>query len=270
MKKLLLILFVVFAWLCMVGIGIFAFVMILGSDSDSVEQAISQDVSLEQPSSQNESPSTSTQDTEKPPTDNSESFTTDIEKFRVYTDVFGDLCYEGIVRVNNTGNKALYLGSARFDIEDESEHLISSDNFVSACPEIVSQGETGYYYTSGELPNESENGYVLVPDMKITASYEEPVNYEAFDVSVATDDPDHATIIGRVKNDTSEDCDVLYVRAILYGENGEVLDISGTNVLDLTAGGKVSFEITFYGTKDYTTSDIADYKIVAQKPSYQF
>lgn len=184
--------------------------------------------------------------------------------------------YRFIQPITNTGNVPLYLKNCTLDIEDENGHLLSTESFISNCPDVISPGETGYFYnglvslsTNDAVKNASS--IVAVPKLEIVESDEEPIVYRISDTSF-TQDNFSPSVVGRITNNTREDDSLVYVEAIFYGKNGNVIYITGTNIMNLLAGQTQSFKISILPTSDENVSyeNIANYKVIARKAHYQF
>ena len=97
------------------------------------------------------------------------------------------------------------------------------------------------------------------------------MDYETNDVSIREDDMWKCKIIGRLTNTTDEKIGIIYVNAIYYDADGNVLGISGTNLTDIEAGATESFEIIGqFFRDDVSFSDIADYKVIPRAWYLQF
>lgn len=196
--------------------------------------------------------------------------------FYTYGDESGDVFYQFMQEITNSGDGPLYLKSCQIDIVDSGGHLIETEDFLSSCPDVIRPGEKGYFYNSiGSLMlNESvrnADSINVVPHIDVVESDENPVEYEVSDTSLTKDTIGFPCVMGRVTNNTGEDDSLLYVNVIFYNKNGEVIFISGVNVIDLHAGETKSFECSTIGIPDNITyEDIANYEVIARKMHYQF
>lgn len=184
--------------------------------------------------------------------------------------------YRFIQPITNTGNVPLYLKGCTLDIEDKNGHLLSSESFISNCPDVIAPGETGYFYNGlGSLSTndavKNASSIVAVPKLEIVESDEEPITYRIFDTSF-TQGNFSPSVVGRITNNTREDDSLVYVQVIFYGENGNVIYITGTNIMNLLAGQTQSFEILILPTPDENIlyENIANYEVIARKAHYQF
>lgn len=195
--------------------------------------------------------------------------------FYTFINSIGDMEYCFIQEIKNTGDCPLYLKGCDLDIEDESGHLIATENFISSCPDIILPGEIGYFYNSlgATILNESARtaeSLKAAPSLDIVESYEQPIEYEISDISITKGTFDYPTITGRVTNNTEEDDSLVYINVIFYDKNENVITIAGVNVQDLTSGSTKGFECTALTSGSISYEDIGNYKVIARKTHYQF
>lgn len=184
--------------------------------------------------------------------------------------------YRFIQPITNTGNVPLYLKKCTLDIEDENGHLLLTESFISNCPDVISPGETGYFYNGlGSLSTndavKNADSIVAIPKLEIVESDEEPIVYRISDTSL-TQGNFSPSVVGRITNNTKEDDSLVYVQVIFYGANGNVIHITGTNIMNLLAGQTQSFEVSILSTSDENVSyeNIANYEVIARKVHYQW
>lgn len=172
--------------------------------------------------------------------------------------------------ITNTGNVPLYLKSCSLNFEDKDGNLLDIERFISSCPDVINPGETGYFYSSSgsiETSGYSE-AVTAIPDIEIIESKSDAVEYLVSDTLLQDDG---VTVIGKVTNNTSEDDTLLYIEAIYYNSSGDIIGITGTNILGLTSGSTKSFKCSAAGTAGIIEKKekVANYKVVARKASYQ-
>lgn len=195
------------------------------------------------------------------------------EYFHDYVDSIGIHKAAAFVEIENTGSVPLYLHDGKFDIEDDNGHLLTTEDMVSTCPDALLPGEVGYFYDDYiDLDSvDSSNGLNLVPGYKVDEANHEIVDYEVSDLDIREDNMWNCMISGRLTNTTDEEIGLIYVNAIYYDADGNVLGISGTNLTDIEAGATESFEITGqFFSDDVSFSDIADYKVIPRAWYLQF
>lgn len=196
--------------------------------------------------------------------------------FYTYGDNTGDVHYWFMQEITNNGGTPLYLKDCPIDIVDNNGHLIDTEDFILSCPDVIYPGEKGYFYNGiGSLTlNESvrsAGSLNVIPHIDVVESDENPAEYEVSDTSLTKDTLGLPSVIGRVTNRTGEDDSLLYLNVIFYNRNGDVVFISGVNVMDLYAGTTKSFECSAMGIPDDVNyEDIANYKVIARKSHFQF
>lgn len=210
--------------------------------------------------------------------ESSEPYEANLVRFDYYTNSIGSFEYHGIVAVKNTSDHDLYLdaASSSFDIEDASGHLITTEKFISACPDVISPGETGYLYNgvggdSTDMSVDASQALSLVPNVKVEDSRVANVRYPVTDTALTTGSDGTMHVTGRVENNTSEDDNLMYIQAELFDADGNILAITGTTLTDLTAGSKQGFDIScLFISYAVKPGQVASYQVVANKKAYQF
>lgn len=242
----------------------------LGGDKD--EKPSKGDTSQQLPSGPSDSDKA-----EKPSKAESESWEVTYQNSVIYKNSLNDIDCYAIVEVENTGNVDLYLKDASFDFEDESGKLLATySTMISADPDIIAPGEKGYFYCNmatlkGDITEDTE--YVFNPSLKLEKSKNSIVRYDISDLSISKGDfLSPFSIIGRIENNTDEDAGLVWIVCILYRDDGTPIAACGTNVTDLEAGQKTSFDLSAVHLMNLNIdlSDIADYKVYACKTQYQF
>ena len=180
--------------------------------------------------------------------------------------------YFGIVEITNTGSTNLKLSDGSFSFEDNNGHLLQVDNMVSSVPDIIAPGEKGYFYTGYGTGPETvdsgvsiDNGFNLVPDLKIQETEKTFIDYEITDTSLKSDDFGGVSVAGRLRNPTEKDCSHLYIEMLLFDKDDRILYISGTNLSDIPAGSQVNFDFsTLYTSSMFSIDDVESYIVVAR------
>lgn len=195
------------------------------------------------------------------------------EYFNDYVNSIGMHIGSAFVEIENTGTAPLYLHGGKFDLEDETGHLLKTQDLVSTCPDVILSGETGYFYTTYiDLDDiDTSNGLKFAPHYEVEEAKYEITDYEAGDLDIREDSAWKCKVTGRLSNTSDEKISLIYVNAIYYDADGNVLGISGTNLTDIEAGDTESFEITGQFFRDGVSfSDIADYKVIPRAVYMQF
>ncbi len=255
MKKCLLVVLLCF---------VFLFIAIGSGDDDSTHDSVKID-------------SDGNTDTSGKKNDNSQSevkYEITNTGFNYYTNSIGGLQYFGYVEIKNTGNCDIYLEDCKFDLEDNSGHLLQTDSLVSSCPAVISPGEKGYFFNMlGSSTIDSgvslDNGVKLVPQMKLTKAKGKPNTYPVSDISVRAGDYGDIKVTGRIDNTSGKDIDYLYVDVFFYNSEGKLIAITGTSITNIGAGMKGSFEAAMY-PNNYKFEDITETKIIAEESYLQF
>ena len=193
--------------------------------------------------------------------------------FDYFTDSIGEIEYMSYVEITNTGSGNIYLEDATFDIEDDNEHLLQSNDYVYTCPDIIAPGEAGYFYYFSYIEDgvDTSNGLNLVPQITVTEASGEITDYEVSDTSMRQNDWDYMTITGRITNNTDEDLEYEPVYVIYYRSDGSIANIDFTYCDDIPAGQTESFEInSFFTGSNVSLDDITDYKVFARADYYQW
>ncbi len=178
-----------------------------------------------------------------------------------------------IVEVTNTGDTPIYLSDCVLDYEDNNGHLLHTYDFLSVVPDIVQPNEKGYFYTNGSSAFDDdvsfENGCNLVPKVTITKAKGELKRHEVSDTSLYNS---YGTVgcKGRITNETDEEISNIYVQVVYYDKDGRVLGISGTNVSNIKATDRTSFDLSGILMNEFSVEDVADYVVYADEYYYQY
>lgn len=183
----------------------------------------------------------------------------------VYTDSIDINHIRVIGIVENTGTTDLYLDTATADIEDENGEIIDSRDLVSVYPNVIAPGEKAYYYEDGLF--EADPGeYKAVLNFDYDKAVDPIVRYDVSEDKIK-EDYDSSDIIGRAVNNTEEDAEFVYVAAVAFDKDGNVLGV-GFDIIDTLKAGKE------HGFKAYmdgiAKEDIDHYEIFVYKDAIQF
>ncbi len=185
--------------------------------------------------------------------------------------------YVGIIEITNTGSTYIYLKECTFDFEDNDGHLLQTDKMISKSPDVIAPGEKGYFFNDGLIDDgvSLENGINLVPNFSLeiaTKGAEAIIEYEVSDLDLRDGDYGGVKVTGRVTNNTTEETNHINatVTAIFFDSEGKILDIGYTYLDPISAGGKVSFELsTMLGNSEMSAEDVANYVVIARH-TYDF
>ncbi|MGX8774919.1 MAG: FxLYD domain-containing protein [Bacillota bacterium] len=186
-----------------------------------------------------------------------------------YEDSIGSKWVQVIVPVTNTGETDLYLDYGKIDLEDESGALVKTLDLVNPFPEILKPGETACYYEEEALDYEAGKSLTVVPHLEISDSTVEGIRFDVSETSIS--DQEYiggVQVMGRMENNTEEDADMVYVAAILYDADGNILGVPYTiSDTTLKAGEKMGFELTTLFAPESLTKDAVDHFEVFAYPS---
>lgn len=175
-----------------------------------------------------------------------------------------------IVPIINDGKADLYLSSSSIDLETSDGKLIQTLKYVSVYPEVIKPGETGYYFQETTYDgNETKNiKAILHPD--VDKAKVECVRLKTSDLQLKDDKYTGLKVIGRVENDTDDEQSLVYVAAILYDKNKNVIGIKYTIISDdIGVGEKIGFEAISL-TSDIKSSNVASFEVIAYPNQFQF
>ncbi|SCW48587.1 hypothetical protein SAMN02910456_01345 [Ruminococcaceae bacterium YRB3002] len=193
--------------------------------------------------------------------------------FTHYTNSINREEYCGIIEITNTGSSYIYLGSCTFDLEDDSGHLLQADSMVTGSPDVLAPGEKGYFFNNGYIDEgvSLDNGVNLVPTFTIEIAKKGKdaiVDYPVSDLDIRDNDYGMGIkVTGRVTNNTDEEISLTdaMIIAVFFDADGEILDVGYTYPSSIGAGATSSFEIsTIFGNENVSTSNVADYTVIAR------
>ncbi len=104
----------------------------------------------------------------------------------MWTDSIGSNWMRVAIPVTNTGTADLYLGSCSVDIENASGQLLQTISYISAYPEYIKPGETGYYYEE-TTRSFTDTNVKVVPHVDVKKATNDVIRYEVSDVSIQED-----------------------------------------------------------------------------------
>ncbi len=188
----------------------------------------------------------------------------------VTTDSIGSKYVQVYFPVTNTGKVNVYLESGSADIENSSGSLEDTVDMISAYPNVIKPGETGYYYERTLYDGSATSGLKAVAHPNVEKASVDCVRYKVSDVSVKDEQYLGAKVIGRVENTTNEEGKMVEVAAILFDKNSALIGVEFTYLSDgLAAGDKKAFECSSLRT-DLKASDIAKYEVYAYPTQFNW
>ncbi len=188
----------------------------------------------------------------------------------VTTDSIGSKYVQVYFSVKNTGKVNLYLGSGSADIENSEGSLEDTVSSISAYPDILKPGETGYYFERTLYDGTATTGLKAIAHVDIEKASADCIRYKVSDISIKDEQYLGAKVIGRVENTTDEEGSMVEVAALLFDTNGGLIGVEFT-YLDgsFAAGDKKSFECSSLNTS-LKASDVSKYEVYAYPTQFNF
>ncbi len=188
----------------------------------------------------------------------------------VTTDSIGSKYVHVYFPVTNTGKVNLYLKSGSADIENSAGSLEDTVSLISAFPEVLKPGETGYYYESTLYDGTETTGLKAVAHADVEKASADCIRYKVSDISVKDEQYLGAKVIGRVENTTDEEGSMVKVAALLFDAKGALIGVEFTYIDGtLGAGDKKAFECSSLDL-ELKASDIAKYEVYAYPTQFNF
>ena len=198
----------------------------------------------------------------EPPT---ASFKVTDQRLNVYRNRAEEFWGQVIAAVQNTGDAPIYLQNSTFHITDAEGKSLASDTTVSAYPQIVAPGETGYYYAETYLETESAEGLMLEFTPQVSVSAQQAVAYTVENPNLQDSRYGGMELRVTLSNSAAQDTRHYCVAVLLFDAEGKLLgqfyDVPSVKV---PAGGSAVLELSSYMLPDTVTkAEIADYRILA-------
>lgn len=187
------------------------------------------------------------------------------QRLNVYRNRAEEFWGQVITAVTNTGDAPIYLENSSFRISDAEKKSAASDTTLSAYPQIVAPGETGYYYAETYLETESADGLSLEFTPQISAFSQQPVNYTVEDALLQDSRYGGMELRVTVSNATAQDTRRYCVAVLLFDGQGTLLgQFYDVPSVKIPAGGSQVLELSSYMLPEtVTTTQVADYRILA-------
>ena len=198
----------------------------------------------------------------EPPT---ASFKVTDQRLNVYRNRAEEFWGQVISAVQNTGDAPVYLQDSTFHITDAEGKSLASDTTVSAYPQVVAPGETGYYYAETYLETESAEELMLEFTPQVSVSAQQAVAYTVENPDLQDSRYGGMELRVTLSNSTAQDTRHYCVAVLLFDAEGKLLgqfyDVPSVKV---PAGGSAVLELSSYMLPDTVTkAEIADYRILA-------
>jgi len=191
---------------------------------------------------------------------------------KVWTDSIGTQWIQIIVPVTNTGTKDLFVSDCKIDVEDSSEHLLDSIDYVEGYPQIIQSGETAWYYEETTFDGDASGGVNVLPHVSVKESKTKCIRLGVSDLDIKDSGYGDLTVTGRVENTTDEEQSSVYIVAFMYDSEGKLIAQAYDIMMDpIAAGDKMGFSMSTFSVPDDVTLDsVANYEVIAFPYQFQF
>lgn len=187
---------------------------------------------------------------------------------KVYTDSIGTKYVKVAFSVKNTGKVNVFLKPGSADIENSNGTLEDTVDLISACPQVLKPGETGWYYENALYDGTETKNLKIVANPDVEKATDDCIRYTVSEISIKEEQYLGIKILGRVENGTDKDVESVKVMANLFDKDGKLISQESTYIDEgLTKGQKKSFEIVSLNS-EIKKSDIDKYEVYAFP--YQF
>lgn len=162
----------------------------------------------------------------------------------------GEVWVQLAVAVENRSDAPLFLDYANFTLLDESGLAVTTRTGVSAYPQVITPGETGYYYDEFSLDT-AQTGELTVHwdeaalEEAIHASDIPCVRYSLGETRLLDSPYGGMDLTGVVENTAEESGQLVCIAAVLLDEQGQPLGLLYTILSQaLPAGASSAFELS--------------------------
>ncbi len=189
---------------------------------------------------------------------------------KIEKDSIGSVYITVAYEVINSGKVAVFLKDGTADIENKDGSLIDTVENITACPQILKPGETGWYFERTLFDGKTVNDIKSVPHPNVEKSSDECIRFNVSDTKLNEEQYLGVKTIGRIENQTKSDYDSVIVSVNMFDSNGKVINKEYTYIDEgIKAGEKKSFEISSLNTK-LKASDVSKYEVYAYPSQYNF
>lgn len=164
------------------------------------------------------------------------------------------------IPVKNTGTADLLLNASTIDIKNANDKLVDTLEYVSAYPDTIASGETGWYFIKAPYDGNDKDGLKVILEEDIEKSKMGCIRYDVTEADVHKNSLGKAEFVGYVENQTEEDAILAKVAALIFDADKNLLGVADTYV-DLAAGEKTSFKVTFLDLSDEDIKKADNYLI---------
>lgn len=182
-----------------------------------------------------------------------------------YRDENGTIWAMCIAEIVNTGDTALFLDYGSFELRDGNDAVVMMTDSVSAYPQVILPGESGYYFevVEPDLPETEELTLTVTPDIREAAV--DCLRYDVTDTQLRNSPYGGLELLGKAENNTGTDGELVCVAAILLDKEGAPLGLLTTFLTDaLPAGAQTDFSVaSFMLPAELTAAQVANTLIFA-------
>lgn len=191
--------------------------------------------------------------------------------FNIYTSISGTDWVQIIFAVENTGDVPLFLSSGAADISDGDGKLLLSQTMISAFPQIIAPGETGYYYdvTTIDVGNATKAKMDVRP--KVDAAKVDYIRMQVSDTNIALSNLGLIETTGWVENVTDEKQTLVYVASVYFDEDDNPIGLAFTIILeDMLPKDKIGFKASMLTMPPDMEGKLSYSKTFAYPNQFQF
>lgn len=222
-------------------------------ESDSTEPSAEESVSTESAS------------TEPSETEPAERYRVVSNRVQVYQVSSGTVWALATITVENTGTEALWMDYATVTLKTVGGKEVAVMDSVSAYPQILEPGETGYYCDTIALDLAELESLIAFMEADIQPANRESLRYQLSNVTVSDTSFGGMLMEGTVENTTETDGELVCICAILLDEATNPIGfISGYLDGTLAAGESVDFSYeSFMLPEKMESKYVASYTLFA-------
>ncbi len=182
-----------------------------------------------------------------------------------YRDENGTIWAMGIAEIVNTGDTALFLDYGSFELRDGKDAVVMTAESISAYPQVILPGESGYYFevVEPDLPETEALTLAVTPDVR--EAEVDCLRYDVTDTLLRNSPYGGLELLGKVENNTDTDGELVCVAAILLDKEGAPLGLLTTILTEtLPKGAKTDFSAaSFMLPSELTAAQVANLLIFA-------
>lgn len=218
------------------------------------------------PESSQTEPPPSTEESVPPASETPEiAYETVDQRLNPYRNMVGEAWAQVISAVRNTGETPLLLESSPFQVRSKDGTAVASDSRVSAYPQVIAPGETGYYYVETYLETEDLDGLTLEFTPKVSEAAGEQLFFSTTETSLRDSRYGGMELVGMIRNSTQADAKHYCIAVLLFDAEGRLAgQFSDVPSEVLKASATQHFELSSFMLPDtLKAADVAEYSVLA-------